>query len=56
MGMKRAWHGKHEECRSIVVSMPEGNRPLGKLRCEWKDYISLDLKIIWVWVWTTGLI
>jgi hypothetical protein len=28
----------------ILVGKPEGKRPLGRLRCRWKDNIRMDLR------------
>jgi hypothetical protein len=36
---------KRNACR-ILVGKPEGNRPLGRLRRRWVDYIKMDLKEI----------
>jgi hypothetical protein len=30
-------------CR-VSVGKPEGNRPLGRLRCRWEDNIKVDLQ------------
>jgi hypothetical protein len=36
---------KLNACR-ILVGRPEGKRPLGRLRCTWKDNIKVDLREI----------
>jgi hypothetical protein len=37
--------GKRNAYR-ILVGMPEGKRPLGRLRCRWVDNIKMDLREI----------
>jgi len=28
----------------VLVGKPEGNRPIGRLRCKWEDNIKMDLQ------------
>jgi hypothetical protein len=39
----------------ILVGIPEGRRPLGRLRCRWEDNIKMDLQEVGWGSWT-GLI
>ena len=34
------------------MGKPEGKRPLGRLRCRWKDNINMDLQEVGWEVWT----
>jgi hypothetical protein len=47
-----AWHvasmGGMRNSYNILVRKPEGKRPLGRIRCTWKDNIIIDHKeIVW---------
>jgi len=35
----------------VLVGKPEGNRPLGRPRRRWKDYIKMDLQEMEFWGW-----
>jgi len=50
--MKHALGGGHESTHRFLVAKPEGKRPVGKLRCQWKGDIQTDLKNM---VWVCGL-
>jgi hypothetical protein len=70
MSRRMRWAG-HVTCMRvkrnayrILVGKPEGNRPLGRLRCRWVDNIKIVLKrdrmgfvwtgLIWVRIGATG--
>jgi hypothetical protein len=36
--------GKGRVVYRVLVEKPEGNRPLGRPRCRWKDNIKMDLQ------------
>jgi hypothetical protein len=38
----------------ILVGKPEGKRPLGRPRRRWVDNIKMDLRDMWLWIWTSG--
>jgi hypothetical protein len=45
-----AWHvarmGEKRNVYRILVEKPEGQGPLGRLRCRWVDNIKIDLREI----------
>jgi hypothetical protein len=55
-GMRWAGHvvymGKKRNAYRILVGKPEGQRPLGRPRCRWKDNIQMDLREYDGVVWT----
>jgi hypothetical protein len=36
--------GEMRNSYNILVGISEGRRPLGRLRCRWKDNIKMDLR------------
>jgi hypothetical protein len=36
--------GENKNACKVLVGMPDGKRPLGRLRCRWEDNIKMDLK------------
>jgi hypothetical protein len=41
-------HGKWRGVYRVLVSRPEGERPLGRPRSRWEDNIKMDLREIGV--------
>jgi len=39
-------HGRDEKCIQCLIGKPEGDRPLGRLRCRWEDNIRMHLSEI----------
>jgi hypothetical protein len=39
-------YGGGERRIQILVGEPEGRRPLGRLRCRWKNNIKMDLQYV----------
>jgi hypothetical protein len=36
--------GERRGIYSVLVGKPEGNKPLGRPRCRWKNNIKMDLQ------------
>jgi len=39
-------HGRDEKCIQNSVGKPEGERPLGRFRRRWENYIKMNVKKI----------
>ena len=44
MGAACSKYGGQERRLQVLVGKPEGNSPLGRLRCRWEDNIKVDLQ------------
>jgi hypothetical protein len=47
--------GEKMNAHRVFVGKPEGNRPQGRPRRRWVDYIKIDLRedvVVWTgWIW-----
>jgi hypothetical protein len=43
MGRACSKNGEKRTAYRILVGKPEGQRPLGRQRCRWVNYIKMDL-------------
>jgi hypothetical protein len=48
MGRACSTNGEKRNAYRILVEMPEGKRPLERLRGRWVDNIKMDLGMVWI--------
>jgi hypothetical protein len=46
VGVACGTHGRGEKCVKVLVRKARGNKPLGRPRRRWEDWVKMDLREI----------
>jgi hypothetical protein len=55
MGGACSGYGNERGVHRLLMGKPEGKRPMGRIRCRWKDNIKMDIQEVGVVVGTIEL-